>query len=205
MNAIKICKADKYLSLSELKPNPNNPRIISDDRLSQLMESIKRFGIYKPLRVHDNIVIGGNQTLRVLTELTAEGWTLDKVPVVELEGYTEDELKLILLNDNNGYGDWERESLSALMQELTDKALDISLAGFENPELYMQPVDYDQFDEIIDNIEEIKGDDKLASDEIEIIIKVSSEDWESTPALKTDIEGLKADYSFINMEIPTHA
>jgi len=81
--------------------------------------------------------------------------------VVELENYTDDELKLILLNDNNGYGDWERESLSALMQELADKALDISLAGFENPELYMQPVDYDQFDEIIDNIEEIKGDDKL--------------------------------------------
>jgi len=83
MNAIKICKADKYLSLSELKPNPNNPRIISDDRLSHLMESIKRFGIYKPLRVHDNTIIGGNMTHRALTELTVEGWTLDKVPVVE--------------------------------------------------------------------------------------------------------------------------
>jgi len=204
MNAIKICKADKYLPLSELKANPNNPRIISDDRLSHLKESLEKFGIYKPLRVHDNIIIGGNQTHRALTELTADGWTLDKVPVVELEGYTEDELKLILLNDNSSYGDWDRDALSVLMQELTDKALDISLAGFENPELYLQPINYDQFDEIIDNIEEIKGDDKPASDEVKIVIKVSISQWESTPALQAAIDAIKGEYPFVNMEIPVY-
>ncbi len=37
-----------------------------------------------------------------------------------------------LLNDNNTYGDWDRDALSTLMRELTD----VALASFENPELY---------------------------------------------------------------------
>jgi len=207
VNTIKICKAEKYISLSKLKPNPNNPRTIKDERLSQLKLSLEKFGIYKPLRVHNNTIIGGNQTHRALTELTAEGWILDKVPIVELEGYTDDELKLILLNDNSSYGEWERDALSSLMQELTDKALDISLAGFENHEIYLQPVDYGQFDEIIDNIEEIKGDlgDKPTQDEVKIIIRVSTDQWESSQTLQADIDALKAKYPFINMEIPNHA
>jgi len=52
------------MKLSKIKPNPNNPRIIKDDKFEKLKKSIKDFPKMMELRPMvinaDNIVLGGN-------------------------------------------------------------------------------------------------------------------------------------------------
>ena len=61
------------VKLSTIKPNPNNPRIIKDEKFEKLVKSIKDFPKMMELRPmiinKDNIVLGGNMRLKALKEL----------------------------------------------------------------------------------------------------------------------------------------
>jgi ParB-like chromosome segregation protein Spo0J len=56
------------ISISKIKPNPNNPRIIKDEKFKKLVESIKSFPEMmdiRPIVVNsDMIVLGGNMRLK---------------------------------------------------------------------------------------------------------------------------------------------
>ena len=58
------------MKLSDIKANPNNPRVIKDDKFKKLVKSIKEFPKMMELRPMvinaDNIVLGG-----VRNDLTA--------------------------------------------------------------------------------------------------------------------------------------
>ncbi len=60
------------MKINEIKPNPNNPRIIKDDKFRKLVESIKTFPEMlekRPIVVNqDNIVLGGNMRLKACKE-----------------------------------------------------------------------------------------------------------------------------------------
>ncbi len=53
------------LPIENLKPDPANPRRISDEELEALTRSIREFGMVQPVIVRrdDNVVIGGHQRL----------------------------------------------------------------------------------------------------------------------------------------------
>ena len=61
------------MKLSEIKANPNNPRLIKDDKFKKLVKSIQEFPKMMDLRPmvvnSDNIVLGGNMRLKALKEL----------------------------------------------------------------------------------------------------------------------------------------
>jgi ParB-like chromosome segregation protein Spo0J len=61
------------IKLSDLKKNPNNPRLIKDDKFQKLVKSIENFPKMmelRPIIVNDqNIVLGGNMRLAALKEL----------------------------------------------------------------------------------------------------------------------------------------
>ena len=67
------------LPIGELKPDPANPRRISDEELESLTRSIREFGLVEPVvaRKEDRVVIGGHQRL-----LAARRLGLKTVPVV---------------------------------------------------------------------------------------------------------------------------
>jgi ParB-like chromosome segregation protein Spo0J len=99
------------MKLSKIKPNPNNPRIIKDDKFEKLKKSIKDFPKMMELRPMvinaDNIVLGGNMRLKALKELGYK-----EVPdewVKRAEDLTEDEQRQFIIKDNVGFGehDWE--------------------------------------------------------------------------------------------------
>lgn len=48
------------MKLSEIKPNPNNPRLIKDDKFAKLVKSIKEFPKMMDLRP---IVVDNNNTI----------------------------------------------------------------------------------------------------------------------------------------------
>ena len=52
------------MEISEIKPNPNNPRLIKDDKFKKLVQSIKDFPEMlniRPIVVNtDMVILGGN-------------------------------------------------------------------------------------------------------------------------------------------------
>ena len=67
------------LPIRDLRPDPANPRRISDEELESLTRSIREFGLIDPIiaRREDKVVIGGHQRL-----LAARKLGLKQVPVV---------------------------------------------------------------------------------------------------------------------------
>jgi DNA modification methylase len=99
------------VKLSEIKNNPNNPRILKDDKFAKLVKSIQEFPKMleiRPIVVNgDMIVLGGNMRLKACKEAG-----LKEVPVVLADDLTEDEQKQFIIKDNVGFGEWDWEMLA---------------------------------------------------------------------------------------------
>ena len=121
------------MKLSEIKSNPNNPRVIKDDKFKKLVKSINEFPKMMSLRPmvinSDNIVLGGNMRLKALKELGYK-----EIPnewVKRAEELTEDEQRRFIIADNVGFGDhdWEILANEWDADELEDWGLE--LGGFD--------------------------------------------------------------------------
>ncbi len=121
----------EYLPLSSLRPDPFNPRTISQEQLRALERSIEEFGFVDPIivRRQDLTVIGGHQRLVVARRLG-----LNEVPVIQLE-LSPDQARLLNLGLNRIGGDWDEMLLARLLQHLDAEAQDVSLSGFEDGEI----------------------------------------------------------------------
>lgn len=100
--------------LSQIKPNPDNPRIIKDDKFKKLVQSIKDFPKMMELRpmVVDGtwVVLGGNMRLQALKEA---GYT--DIPdnwVRMAASLTEAEKRQFIIKDNVGFGEWDWDTLA---------------------------------------------------------------------------------------------
>ena len=122
------------VNLSEIKSNPNNPRIIKDDKFHKLVESIKTFPRMleiRPIVVNkDMIVLGGNMRLRACKEAG-----IKKVPVIYADDLTEEQQREFIIKDNVGFGEWDWAMLANEWNtdELTEWGLDIP--DFDTKEL----------------------------------------------------------------------
>lgn len=123
----------KKVKLSEIKNNPNNPRILKDDKFAKLVKSIKEFPKMleiRPIVVNsDMIVLGGNMRLKACKEAG-----LKEVSIVLADDLTEDEQKQFIIKDNVGFGEWDWEMLANEWEAnlLEDWGLD--LPGFDSVE-----------------------------------------------------------------------
>jgi DNA modification methylase len=101
----------KNVKLSEVKSNPNNPRIIKDDKFTKLVKSIKEFPKMleiRPIVVNaDMIVLGGNMRLKACKEAG-----LKEVPVIFAHDLTEEEQKQFIIKDNVGFGEWDWDMIA---------------------------------------------------------------------------------------------
>jgi DNA modification methylase len=114
------------MNINEIKPNPNNPRIIKDNKFKQLVKSIQDFPQMLELRPividENNIVLGGNMRLKACQEAG-----LTDVPVVQAKDLTEEQKKEFIVKDNVGYGEWDWDDLANNwdVEQLTEWGLDI--------------------------------------------------------------------------------
>lgn len=101
----------EQIKISEIKPNPSNPRTISDEKFEPLKKSITDFPDMLKLRPliidADNVVLGGNMRLKALLALGYE-----TVPVLRAEGLTEAQKQEFIIKDNVGYGEWNWDTLA---------------------------------------------------------------------------------------------
>lgn len=100
----------KTVKIKDIKPNPDNPRTIKDDKFKKLVQSLKDFpemAAVRPIVVNeDMVVLGGNMRLRAMQEA---GWTDCMVQVVS---WSEEKQKEFIIKDNVGYGDWDWDTLA---------------------------------------------------------------------------------------------
>jgi DNA modification methylase len=114
------------VKISEVKSNPNNPRIIKDDKFQKLVKSIKEFPEMlniRPIVVNaDMVVLGGNMRLKACKEAG-----IKEVAIIKAEDLTEDQQKQFIIKDNVGFGEWDWEDLANNWdaEQLTDWGLDI--------------------------------------------------------------------------------
>jgi hypothetical protein len=137
------------IKLTTIKSNPNNPRVIRDEKFKKLVKSIEEFPKMMALRPmvvnEDMVVLGGNMRLKALKELGYKEVPNDWVK--SAKDLTEDEIRRFIIADNVGFGehDWEMLANEWNVEELTDWGLDI-------PNFNTADIDYSILDdENIDN------------------------------------------------------
>ena len=114
------------MNINEIKPNPNNPRIIKDDKFKKLVKSIQDFPQMLELRPividENNVVLGGNMRLKACIEAG-----LKEVPVKQAKDLSEEQKKEFIVKDNVVYGEWDWDDLANNwnVEELTEWGLDI--------------------------------------------------------------------------------
>ena len=119
--------------INEIKPNPNNPRIIKDIKFKQLVKSIQDFPQMLELRPividENNMVLGGNMRLKACIEAG-----LTDVPVKQAKDLTEEQKKEFIIKDNVQFGshDWSELANNWDVDLIQEWGLDI--IGFDNVE-----------------------------------------------------------------------
>ena len=121
------------VALSSIKPNPDNPRIIKDDKFRKLVASIRSFPEMlelRPIVVNaDNVVLGGNMRLKA-----CQAAGLTEVPIILASGLTDEQQREFIIKDNVGFGEWDWDTLA---NEWDADLLDqwgLDVPGFENEE-----------------------------------------------------------------------
>ena len=96
--------------ISEVKLNPNNPRLIKDDKFKKLVQSIKDFPemlSIRPIVVNkDMIILGGNMRFRACKEAG-----ITEIPVIVTD-LPEDKQREFLIKDNTSGGEWDWDMLA---------------------------------------------------------------------------------------------
>lgn len=113
-------------ALSELKPNPNNPRTIKDEQYKKLVKSLKDFPemtSVRPVIVNtEGIILGGNMRYKAAQEA---GWK--EIPVIEVD-WSEAKQKEFIIKDNVSGGEWDWDMLANEWneEELKDWGLEVN-------------------------------------------------------------------------------
>jgi DNA modification methylase len=118
--------------IDDLRPDPANPRRISDDELDALERSLRQFGFVQPVlaRREDGTVIGGHQRL-----VAARRLGMTSVPVTWLD-VTVEQARLLGLALNKISGSWDDALLARLLADLqATPDLDLTLSGFGEDEV----------------------------------------------------------------------
>jgi DNA modification methylase len=127
--------------INTVKANPNNPRIIKDDKFAKLVKSINEFPQMlnlRPIVVNDDmVVLGGNMRLKACKEAG-----LKEIPIIKASELTEQQQKEFIVKDNVGYGEWDWSDLANNWdsEQLEEWGLDIP--GFDAIEVEAEEDDF---------------------------------------------------------------
>jgi len=196
----------KLVKITDVKPNPKNPRIIKDVKFNKLVTSIKEFPDMlnkRPLIVFtdvDNkyVVLGGNMRLKACKEIG-----LKEIPIIVADEWTEEQKNEFLIKDNVGFGEWDWDQLANEWDadKLQDWGLDLPL-DVSVQELEAEEDDYEIPNEI--NTDIVLGDlfeigehrllcgDSTDSDQVAKLMNGEKADMVFTdPPYNIDYQGVK--------------
>lgn len=114
------------VKISDIKANPNNPRLIKDDKFAKLVQSVTEFPEMleiRPIVVNsDMIVLGGNMRLKACKEAK-----IKELTVIIADNLNEEQQREFLIKDNVSGGEWDWEVLANEWdsEQLEDWGLDV--------------------------------------------------------------------------------
>lgn len=122
MNKIKV----ESLHPDRLSPNPWNTNVVSPENQAKLEQSVKRFGMFKPVvvrQLEDGTleIIGGEHRWEA-----AKSLGLKEIPVVNLGQTSDKKAKEISLVDNGRYGADDTLQLAELLEDIGVGAEELS-------------------------------------------------------------------------------
>lgn len=145
----------QMIPLASIKPNPRNARTHSKKQIAQIATSMKEFGFTVPVLVNEELVLlAGHGRLEA-----AKALGLTEVPAVMSKGLSEARQRALMLADNKiaANAGWDREKLAFELPELSGllvlEELDISLTGFDAPEIDALVADFEDQGDPADEIE----------------------------------------------------
>ena len=167
------------VDIRQIRPNPENPRVIKDNKFQKLVKSITELPQMLELRPivvnKDMIVLGGNMRLKA-----CEAAGLTEVPVVFADNLTPEQEREFIVKDNSSFGEWDWDLLANEwdVEQLQDWGIDIG--GFD-----LSPNEFDESFELPD------GDKSpfqqmtfTMADEQQVIIKNAIDDIKKTEEYK---------------------
>lgn len=164
----------QIVKISEVKPNPKNPRVIKDGKFQKLVKSIQEFPDMlnkRPLIVFTDVdgkyvVLGGNMRLKALNELKFK-----EIPVIIADEWTEEQKHEFLIKDNVGFGEWDWDSLANEWEVKKLEDWGLNVPNYENTD-----IDLDAF---------FEEDNTEKEEKFKITLEYSEEDYNAvTEALK---------------------
>jgi hypothetical protein len=167
------------VDIRQIRQNPDNPRVIKDNKFQKLVKSITELPQMLELRPivvnRDMIVLGGNMRLKA-----CEAAGLTEVPVIFAENLTPEQEREFIIKDNSSFGEWDWDLLANEwdVDQLQEWGMDIG--GFD-----LSPDEFDESFELPD------GDKSpfqqmtfTMADEQQTIIKNAIDDIKKTEEYK---------------------
>jgi len=115
--------------ITQIKPNPKNPRVIKDANFEKLKRSIQEFPEMlekRPLVCYTDtdgklVVLGGNMRLKAAKDLG-----IQELPVILADDWTAEQKEQFIIRDNVSGGEWDWEALSDWEKsELSEWGVDV--------------------------------------------------------------------------------
>jgi ParB-like chromosome segregation protein Spo0J len=136
----------EIVKINDVKVNPNNPRLIKDDKFAKLVQSIKdlpQMLAIRPIVVNtDMVVLGGNMRLKACKEAG-----LKEVPIIIADNLTEEQQREFLIKDNVSGGEWDWALLQEWdTQELQEWGLDVPVFETKDYSDKNEEIDIDSMD-----------------------------------------------------------
>jgi len=124
------------MKLKDIKPNPNNPRVLRDEKFAKLKQSISEFPKMLSLRPmvidENNMILGGNMRLRALQDL---GYTeINDAWVKRSSDLTEEEKQRFIIADNVAFGEWDWDTLANDWEVVDLEAWGLDIPQFDTVE-----------------------------------------------------------------------
>tara|TARA_Y100000361_G_C11034380_1_gene276509 strand:- start:103 stop:624 length:522 start_codon:yes stop_codon:yes gene_type:complete len=158
--------------ISQLIPNPDNPRFIKDDKFKKLVQSIKDFPEMlklRPIVINlDKMVLGGNMRLKAAIDAG-----LKEVPVV-IADLSKEQEKEFIIKDNLGFGQWDWDIIANEWDtdKLSEWGLDvINMEEFYGEETFDENKDTTEDDNVLINLTMPYDQYELMQDDFQKFIK----------------------------------
>jgi hypothetical protein len=132
----------KVVAISEVTPNPDNPRTIQKDAFEKLVQSVSSFEKMlelRPIVVDSNMVIlGGNMRYEACK---AAG--IKRIPIIIADDLTDEQKREFIIKDNVSGGEWDWEKLANEWdcELLCDWGLDVPVEFGDEDETYTNKID----------------------------------------------------------------
>ncbi len=98
------CKGTKSVDLASLKHFQGKLKDLPKPQFEKLKAAIVKKGFRFPVFVWRNFILDGHQRLSVVQALIKEGWTIGRIPIVEIEAKDEKEARELVLLVSSRYG-----------------------------------------------------------------------------------------------------